>query len=230
MSIGSKKNIRANGYSRCDGNSGYGKPLVTPVNKRLTLRRDLPWPQLSADGVPDPHIRCTPSIGNHTKSPTRAWKATKASVSGNKLRASNTNPNVYPDTKIPIMRSNIGAKSLRPSVSSLHRSNSRSPARKQKSFNSTSSNFQEPMRRATSIKDVNPSVDKMKSLSREPYGVPPLTRPAREEKIDRPSVNKFDDELRRQQLLEIKKKFQSKRFWNDSKYDKIEGLNWISWK
>lgn len=51
-----------------------------------------------------------------------------------------------------------------------------------------------------------------------------------EEKIDRPSVNKFDDELRRQQLLEIKKKFQSKRFWNDSKYDKIEGLNWISWK
>ncbi|XP_063896648.1 uncharacterized protein LOC135118452 [Helicoverpa armigera] len=173
------------------------------------------------------------------------------------------------------MRSNIGAKSLRPSVSSLHRSNSRSPARKQKSFNSTSSNFQdlmsataskmkppyndskiikhwtpemskipsrspskitkrflngEPMRRATSIKDVNASVDKMKSLPREPYGVPPLTRPAREEKIDRPSVNKFDDELRRQQLLEIKKKFQSKRFWNDSKYDKIEGLNWISWK
>ena len=38
------------------------------------------------------------------------WTATKVTVSGNKLRESNTNPNVFPDTKIPILRANFGAK------------------------------------------------------------------------------------------------------------------------
>ncbi|KAF9790043.1 hypothetical protein SFRURICE_002408 [Spodoptera frugiperda] len=45
-----------------------------------------------------------------------------------------------------------------------------------------------------------------------------------------PSQSKFNEELRRRQLNEVKKKFQSKRFFTDSKYDKIEGLNWITWK
>uniref|UniRef100_A0A2A4JIJ4 Zinc phosphodiesterase ELAC protein 2 n=1 Tax=Heliothis virescens TaxID=7102 RepID=A0A2A4JIJ4_HELVI len=267
MSNSSKKNIRNTGHPKsAESTAGYGKPLVTPVNKRLTLRRDLPWQQQNVDGAE----QYTAGIKSYTKSPTRPWKAenresstrstphrpelmrnkilklhkldvvtsvlghlifwrvaritaymypgwgggnlivtvivfavlfwtaTKASVSGNKLRASNTNPNVYPDTKIPIMRSNIGARSLRPSVSSLHRSSSKSPARKQKSFNSnqdlmsaTASKTKqpqcdpkdikqwtrEPMKKATSIKDVNPSVDKMKATNRESLSVSPPTRP-----------------------------------------------------
>ncbi|XP_059059090.1 ribonuclease Z, mitochondrial [Achroia grisella] len=39
-----------------------------------------------------------------------------------------------------------------------------------------------------------------------------------------------NEEQRRKQIVEAKQKFQSKQFWNDSRYDKIEGLNWISWK
>ncbi|XP_053607367.1 zinc phosphodiesterase ELAC protein 2 isoform X4 [Plodia interpunctella] len=42
-----------------------------------------------------------------------------------------------------------------------------------------------------------------------------------------PAINNED---RRKQLIEVKKKFRSRSFFIDSKYDKIEGLNWISWK
>ncbi|XP_049868838.1 triadin-like [Pectinophora gossypiella] len=48
-----------------------------------------------------------------------------------------------------------------------------------------------------------------------------------------PDVTKpkpISEEERRQKLLEVKKSFQSKGFFQDSKYDKIEGLNWITWK
>lgn len=45
-----------------------------------------------------------------------------------------------------------------------------------------------------------------------------------------PKPRPINEQLRRQQLLTVKKKFQSKKFWNESKYEKIEGLNWISWK
>ncbi|XP_050670855.1 ribonuclease Z, mitochondrial isoform X5 [Leptidea sinapis] len=40
----------------------------------------------------------------------------------------------------------------------------------------------------------------------------------------------LDEEARRLQLLEAMDKFKSRRFLQDSRFDKIEGLNWISWK
>ncbi|XP_052759538.1 ribonuclease Z, mitochondrial isoform X3 [Galleria mellonella] len=39
----------------------------------------------------------------------------------------------------------------------------------------------------------------------------------------------FMEDQRRKQLTEVKQKFQSQQFWDDSRYEKIEGLNWISW-
>ncbi|KAL4709976.1 hypothetical protein ACJJTC_003939 [Scirpophaga incertulas] len=39
----------------------------------------------------------------------------------------------------------------------------------------------------------------------------------------------FDEESRRKQLLDVKKKYLSKQFKNDRRYQNIEGLNWISW-
>ncbi|XP_050346444.1 ribonuclease Z, mitochondrial [Nymphalis io] len=38
------------------------------------------------------------------------------------------------------------------------------------------------------------------------------------------------EKQRNEKLLEAMKKFKTKKYWNDSKYDKIEGLNWITWK
>lgn len=38
------------------------------------------------------------------------WTATKSSLTGNKLRASNTNPNVFPETKTPALRSNVASR------------------------------------------------------------------------------------------------------------------------
>ncbi|CAG4979541.1 unnamed protein product [Colias eurytheme] len=49
--------------------------------------------------------------------------------------------------------------------------------------------------------------------------VPPVPRP-----------EPISEEKRRMLLLEAKHKFKTKQFWNDEKYNKIEGLNWISWK
>ncbi|XP_026725255.1 zinc phosphodiesterase ELAC protein 2 isoform X2 [Trichoplusia ni] len=323
---------------------GYGKPLVTPVNKKLTIRRDLPWPPVTNPS----RDKVTNNIGR-TKSPTRAWKAenrespppttpqrpeclrskipTKATVSGNKLRASNTSPNVFPDTKIPIMRSNIGARSLRTSVSSLHRSNSRSPTRPPKSAGKNpqdvSSSPTIKMKPAHTVlnglhdhREVkNHSPDCQKTPPRSPNRgrspiqakrtLPELKKPgspkkalpsqgvrerqkssvnsdgaapemhhshpvrpnptghsnrsfkpqledikssylllnkkpqdltikacanSAKKKPHVPRLNPVTEEVRKQQLTEVKQKFQSKHFWIESKYDKIEGLNWISWK
>ncbi|CAF4900699.1 unnamed protein product [Pieris macdunnoughi] len=38
------------------------------------------------------------------------------------------------------------------------------------------------------------------------------------------------EEQRRIALLQAKNKFKTKKFWDDARYEKIEGLNWVSWK
>nr|XP_034830790.1 uncharacterized protein LOC117987834 [Maniola hyperantus] len=40
----------------------------------------------------------------------------------------------------------------------------------------------------------------------------------------------LNENERRKLLLKTMNNFQTKQFWNDSKYDRIEGLNWIPWK
>ncbi|XP_013143274.1 PREDICTED: uncharacterized protein LOC106107115 [Papilio polytes] len=40
----------------------------------------------------------------------------------------------------------------------------------------------------------------------------------------------FDEMKRREQLIKAREKYKSKKYWNESKYRCIEGLNWISWK
>ncbi|XP_045771423.1 ribonuclease Z, mitochondrial isoform X2 [Maniola jurtina] len=40
----------------------------------------------------------------------------------------------------------------------------------------------------------------------------------------------LNENERRKLLQKTISKFQTKQYWNDSKYDKIEGLNWIPWK
>ncbi|XP_026332981.1 uncharacterized protein LOC113240002 [Hyposmocoma kahamanoa] len=47
---------------------------------------------------------------------------------------------------------------------------------------------------------------------------------------DIPKPKPVEEWERIQKLREAKEKFRSKDFWNDAKYDNIEGLNWISWK
>ncbi|CAD0199317.1 unnamed protein product [Chrysodeixis includens] len=286
---------------------GYGKPLVTPVNKKLTIRRDLPWPPVTNPS----REKVTNNIGR-TKSPTRACKAenreflppttpqrpeclrskipTKATVSGNKLRGSNTSPNVFPDTKIPILRSNIGARSLRASVPSLHSSNSKSPTRPARSAGKNPQDLQKSPNRGrspTKAKRTLPELKKPSSPKKElssqgmrekiknaiinDGSIPeehyyPHVRPnptghsnrsfkpqledikssylllnkkpqdltmkacANSAKKKTHTLNPVTEEVRRQQLIEVKEKFQSKDFWAESKYEKIEGLNWISWK
>ncbi|CAK1546983.1 unnamed protein product [Leptosia nina] len=45
-----------------------------------------------------------------------------------------------------------------------------------------------------------------------------------------PKPQPLNEEHRKVLLLQTKNKFKSKQFWDDARYNKIEGLNWISWK
>ncbi|KAJ8727934.1 hypothetical protein PYW08_016319 [Mythimna loreyi] len=328
------KNTRP-GAGKATESKGYGKPLVTPVNRRLTIRRDQPWPYDS----PKCTEKVTPPKGSALKSPNRKAEKnespsqnaslqrpklistkipTKVTVSGNKLRESNTNPNVFPDTKIPVLRANIGPRSLRP-TSSIHgkRSNSRSPQRQQKSTDRSRDNTNTPTYKlklenkdppeikqwtadrmtpprspnrgrspipirmpSADVKKKSPTSNKeensvSQALNKETPSPPPTRlnppgygnrsfKPQLEDikssylllnKISQDSaktvtkagiqsnctqgkmsykvshiVNQFNEERRRHKLIECKKKFQSNKFFEDSRFEKIEGLNWISWK
>ncbi|KPJ08310.1 Zinc phosphodiesterase ELAC protein 2 [Papilio machaon] len=45
-----------------------------------------------------------------------------------------------------------------------------------------------------------------------------------------PKPEPLNEIKRRQQLIRAREKYKSKKYWNESKYKCIEGLNWISWK
>ncbi|KAH9640076.1 hypothetical protein HF086_016007, partial [Spodoptera exigua] len=153
----SRNNHRANvhsivGHMKPTTDGGYGKPLVTPINKKL-IRRDEHWfPDLinyhKVDVVTSVlgHIifwraariiaYLYPIYGSNwivivtiLAFAVLFWTAAKSSLTGNKLRASNTNPNVFPDTKTPTIRSNVASRLrtfplTRPSASSLPRTKS----------------------------------------------------------------------------------------------------------
>ncbi|CAH0719588.1 unnamed protein product, partial [Brenthis ino] len=47
-------------------------------------------------------------------------------------------------------------------------------------------------------------------------------------KISKPQP--LSEKQRKQKLMEAMQKYKTKKYWTESKYDRIEGLNWISWK
>nr|CBH09272.1 HM00031 [Heliconius melpomene] len=46
-------------------------------------------------------------------------------------------------------------------------------------------------------------------------------------KVLKPQLSETE---RKKKLVEAMNKFKTKKYWHDSKYERIEGLNWISWK
>nr|AGC92711.2 hypothetical protein [Heliconius erato] len=46
-------------------------------------------------------------------------------------------------------------------------------------------------------------------------------------KVLKPQLSEIE---RKKKLIEAMNKFKTKKYWHDSKYERIEGLNWISWK
>ncbi|KAI8435658.1 hypothetical protein MSG28_003921 [Choristoneura fumiferana] len=129
--------------ANCNAEIGYGKPLVTPVNKRLTIRRDImqlshvinPPVTLYIDVITKAvllHLlfwraaHVAACLG-HRRWPIIAiiaavvlfWIASKCA--GNKLRASLTNPNVKADR--PAVKNPGAANVQRPMSSSTRRAN-----------------------------------------------------------------------------------------------------------
>ncbi|KAG6454773.1 ribonuclease Z, mitochondrial isoform X1 [Manduca sexta] len=253
-------------------NSGYGKPLVTPVNRKLTVRRESP-PQrqivahVTAEKV-SPVLRSkspvkplkgdikesSPSNTSKKSDINRIRQPTKAPASGNKLRGTH-DTNAKLEVKLPT-RSNAANKN---NISSSHNKNVNIPKHEfrpgARSWN------QEPVRKVSApLQELNgkcknfyisPSNGRPNSAIHSNKSFKPqledikssyllLNKKSRDktkhfsanEKPDLLCISKpeaFSEHQRREQLSEARKKFQSKQFWNDAKYDKIEGLNWISW-
>ncbi|CAG9786352.1 unnamed protein product [Diatraea saccharalis] len=99
-------------------------------------------------------------------------------------------------------------------------SNSRSPSLERKKEKQLSESFRQTIN------------ERLKQTHNKGKPIYAIGRPTCSDKEDYDFVNKSRsyDEYRKQKLNETKKKFKSKNFFQEQKYDKIEGLNWISWK
>ncbi|CAB3253825.1 unnamed protein product [Arctia plantaginis] len=184
-------------------NNGYGKPLVTPIHKKLVIRRD---------GVPNTPI---PTQGKLFKN-NPVW---------------NSSSNLNTVSKIPVLKNNYKLKAYSASTTSQN------IAKPNVGGSTGSSKCDVQKARAimhSSIKNYKPQLEDIKSsyLLLNKHGQAAQLKTG-ENKARLPKLSKpipLNEELRQKQLLEAKSKFSSKRFLSDSKYDKIEGLNWITWK
>ncbi|XP_037872665.1 ribonuclease Z, mitochondrial isoform X2 [Bombyx mori] len=268
-------------------NTGYGKPLVTSLNTKLTIKRDPPQKDSAASILKRITPRSSPTMDRRklstainkaevcehrsplTVKKREAPKSTPAKEtfgfakpnSGTAVLSNSLSPCRNRLEKSP--RSLCRAPSLSPRSNKLIKLSDTRPqdARSFPVYNKLRSTKQEYPNEMKSwmipstleTQDTPDNCDiRQTTGKRFPQSAPQSTKSFKPQLEDIKSsflllnngkrdddpknitqnqnYKPFDEVKRRQQLVEVKKKFQSKQFKKDALYDKIEGLNWISWK
>ncbi|CAH3997795.1 unnamed protein product [Pieris brassicae] len=188
--------------SNADSPNGYGKPLVTPMNKRLLVNR-------SGRPVSSPAVKVTP----RPPSPElKSGLVPARSTPANKKRQHLT-----------------GTKSSKASRNKQkNQDDVKSNASSEKYLNNQNNEMFGHIKMPTIIK-ANSEVTNQNEISahiKTPFIVKPSYSPNTSIQKPQPLI----EEQRRIALLQAKNKFKTKKFWDDARYEKIEGLNWVSWK